>query len=159
MEDAQEAFECWESDPDVAKYMFWKSHNDVNKTVEWLEFETGKIAVQDWYRWGIVEKTSGKLIGTCLVYYEEEVSSYEVSYNLGKKFWGKGFITEAMKETIQFAKERLDIKEIVARHAKVNTASENVLNKLGFQYENDCPCKCNDDAEGLEGKMYRLKFS
>jgi len=31
MEDVQEVFECWESDPEVAKYMFWTSHNDINK--------------------------------------------------------------------------------------------------------------------------------
>ena len=29
MEDATNAFNCWESDPDVAKYMFWTSHNDI----------------------------------------------------------------------------------------------------------------------------------
>lgn len=33
-EDAIPAFTCWESDPDVAKYMFWTSHNDVEKTKE-----------------------------------------------------------------------------------------------------------------------------
>lgn len=28
-EDTKDVFECWESDPDVAKYMFWTSHNDI----------------------------------------------------------------------------------------------------------------------------------
>ena len=32
IEDAQDIFECRESDPDVAKYMFWCSHNDIEKT-------------------------------------------------------------------------------------------------------------------------------
>ena len=31
-DDAIDVFECWESDPDVAKYMFWTSHNDIEKT-------------------------------------------------------------------------------------------------------------------------------
>ena len=35
-EDAADVFECWESDPDVAKYMFWTSHNDLEKTKEWI---------------------------------------------------------------------------------------------------------------------------
>ena len=34
--DACNVFECWESDPDVAKYMFWTSHNDIEKTREWI---------------------------------------------------------------------------------------------------------------------------
>ena len=25
-DDARTVYECWESDPDVAKYMFWTSH-------------------------------------------------------------------------------------------------------------------------------------
>lgn len=37
-EDALDVFECWESDPDVAKYMFWTSHNDIEKTKEQLSF-------------------------------------------------------------------------------------------------------------------------
>ena len=38
-EDAQDVFECWESDPDVAKYMFWCSHNDIEKTKNWVRKE------------------------------------------------------------------------------------------------------------------------
>lgn len=26
-EDTKDVFECWESDPDVARYMFWTSHD------------------------------------------------------------------------------------------------------------------------------------
>lgn len=48
LEDANDVFECWESDPDVAKYMFWTSHNDIEKTKEWLAFEIGQIEKKDW---------------------------------------------------------------------------------------------------------------
>lgn len=41
--DAIDVFECWESDPEVEKYMFWTSHNDINKTKEWIDFELGQI--------------------------------------------------------------------------------------------------------------------
>ena len=49
-DDAECVFECWESDPDVAKYMFWTSHNDIEKTKEWIIFELGQIEKPDWYR-------------------------------------------------------------------------------------------------------------
>ena len=32
--DATGVFECWKSDAEVAKYMFWYSHNDISKTKE-----------------------------------------------------------------------------------------------------------------------------
>lgn len=48
-----------------------------------------------------------------------------------------GYTTEAMIEIIRFAKDELNIKEIVGRHAKENATSEKVMKKLGFQYVKD----------------------
>lgn len=38
-----------ESDPEVAKYMFWTSHNDINKTISWVKKEISKIDAYDWF--------------------------------------------------------------------------------------------------------------
>lgn len=157
--DAEEVFNCWESDPRVAKYMFWTSHDDINKTKEWIQSEIDKIESNDWYRWCIEEKSTGNIVGTCLIYYEDEVENYEIAYNLGYEYWGKGYTTEAMKKAIDFARNDLKIKELIGRHAKENTASENVMLKLGFKYVKDIPYECNDGAVLLEGKMYRLYLS
>ena len=158
LEDAEEVFECWECDPDVARYMFWTSHDDLNKTKEWLKFEISKIDSADWYRWGFVLKESKALIGTGLIYFEEEYNMFEVGYNLGKKAWGCGYTTEAMKKIIHFAEHELGIKEIVGRHAKDNLNSEKVLIKLGFIYIKDCPYKCNEGKTLYEGKEYLLRL-
>lgn len=154
-EDAQDAFDCWESDPEVAKYMFWTSHNNIEKTKEWIAFELGQIEKDDWYRFALVLKESGELIGTGLIYYEEEVECWEIGYNLGQKFWGKGYTTEAMQRILQFATEELHITEVVGRYAKENPASGNVMKKLGFTYEKDIPYECNDGAVLREGIQCR----
>ena len=135
-EDAIDVFECWESDPDVAKYMFWTSHNDIEKTKEWILFELGQIEKQDWYRFAIVLKDTNELIGTALIYYEEEVECWEIGYNLGKKYWGIGYTTEAMKKVIDL--------------------SGNVMNKLGFKREKDIPYECNNGTIKREGIQCRL---
>lgn len=72
------------------------------------------------------------------------MSSWEIGYNLGQRYWNKGYTTEAMQTILQFAKDTLGIKEIVGRHTKENTASEHVMKKLGFQYEKDIPYECNN---------------
>lgn len=156
MEDAQAVFDGWESDPDVAKYMFWTSHNNIEKTKEWLAFEITQIEKDDWYRFALVEKESNELIGTGLIYYEEEVASWEIGYNLAKRFWGKGYATEAMTEILSFAKNELAISEVVGRYAKENPASGNVMKKLGFVYEKDIPYECNDGAVLRQGIQCRL---
>jgi [ribosomal protein S5]-alanine N-acetyltransferase len=155
-DDAQEVFECWESDPVVSKYMLWTSHNDINKTKEWIHYEVGQIEKDDWYRFAFILKETGKLIGTGLIYYSHEEKSWNVGYNLGRRYWGKGYATEAMQEIIRFAKKELHITGIIGSHAKENIASENVLKKLGFIYEKDIPYECNNGTVMREGKLHRL---
>lgn len=106
-EDARDVFECWESDPDFARYMFWISHNDIEKTKEWIAFEMGQIPSDKWFRWAVVVKAKGELAGTGLLYFETEYDMFEVGYNYGKKYWGRGYATEAMGRVVQYAKESL----------------------------------------------------
>lgn len=155
-EDAKEVFACWESDPEVARYMFWTSHNDIEKTKEWISFELGQIPKDDWYRFAIVLKDTNELIGTGLIYYEEEVQAWEIAYNLGRRYRGRGYTTEAMQEILAFAREELGLREVVGRYAKENPASGNVMRKLGFQYEKDIPYDCNDGTVHLRGEQWRL---
>lgn len=61
-DDAKDVFHTWESDPDVARYMFWTSHNDIQKTRDWLSFEIGQIDKNNWYRFAIVLKVLGKRV-------------------------------------------------------------------------------------------------
>lgn len=156
LDDAKDVYDCWESDPDVAKYMFWTSHNDINKTIDWVKREVSKINSDNWYRWAFILKTTHELLGTGVIYLEEEYDKYEIAYNLGKKAWGKGYTTEAMKEIIRFAQKNLSIKEVMGRHAKENPASGNVLIKLGFTYIKDIPYICNKGNNVYEGKEYIL---
>lgn len=119
-------------------------------------FELGQIEKPDWYRFAIVLQDTGALIGTALIYYEEEVECWEIGYNLGKKYWNKGYTTEVMKKIIDFAKGQLELSQIVGRYAKENTASGNVMDKLGFKYEKDIPYECNDGTVMREGIQCRL---
>lgn len=156
-EDTYDVFTVWESDPEVSKYMYWDSHNDINKTKDWIAFEIGQIEKDDWYRFALVIKETNELIGTGLVYYDSDIACWSVGYNLGRKYWKKGYTTEAMKRIIQFAKEDLHIKELDGQYAKANPASGNVLRKLGFQYLRDVPYDCNNDGipiEGIQCKLY-----
>ena len=140
-QDTDAIYSTWMNDPDVARYMMWTS-GDINLAKEFTEFELGNIEKDDWYRW-IITLKDGTIIGACLLYFDEEFDSWDISYNLGKKYWGQGYITEAMKEVIRFAIETLSVERIVAFHAIENPASGRVIEKLGFTYEKDIPFECN----------------
>ena len=59
----------------------------------------------------------------------ERLGKPEVSYWIGKEYWGKGLATKALSEFLSQVKER----PVYARAAKDNTASLRVLEKCGFE--------------------------
>ena len=65
--DTRDVLECWGSDPDVAKYMFWTSQENIAETEEWISLELGQIDNDNWYRFAIVLKETHELAGTCLI--------------------------------------------------------------------------------------------
>ena len=61
--------------------------------------------------------------------------SAELGYWLGRPFWGRGIVTEAVKEICLLCLERWDIVRIFAEPFAENCGSRRVLEKAGFQLE------------------------
>jgi len=59
----------------------------------------------------------------------------EMGYWLAEPYWGKGIITEAIKQTIQYGFKTFDISRIFARPYGFNEASQRVLEKAGMKKE------------------------
>jgi [ribosomal protein S5]-alanine N-acetyltransferase len=59
----------------------------------------------------------------------------ELGYWLGRPYWGKGFMTEAVKEATNFAFKKYKLKRVYAWTFTWNKASQNVLKKAGFKFE------------------------
>ncbi len=154
-DDVEEVFARWESDPEVSRYMCWESHNDIKKTEEFLAYEASMVDSATWYRWCIEEKETKEMLGTCLIFFNDEDGYWDVSYNLAKAYWGKGYITEAMKAVLAFAETQLGIKEVVTTYAVENSASGRVLEKLGFRYEKDVPYECSGGKIQTTGRLCR----
>ncbi len=157
--DVEDVFNGWETDPEVAKYMMWQSHNDINKTKEWIEMEIGRISSEDWFRWAVEEKSTGDLLGTCLIYFNQEDNAFVLGYNLSKRYWNKGFTTEAMKEVVKFAKDILKLKKISASYSVENPASGKVMEKLGMRYIRDCDYVCNGGSIHTKGRTYEIELN
>lgn len=156
-DDVDDIFSCWMQDEEVSRYMWWKASDDIAEAKNFVQYELEQIENDKWKRWIIVLKETGNIIGTCLVFYNDEDSDnhWDISYNLGKAYWGKGYITEAMKQVIQFAEKELGMKECVTTYAKVNKASANVLHKLGFIDESEICYECSGGDIITDGIMCR----
>ena len=155
--DVNDIFGCWMQDENVSRYMCWKASYDIAETQSFVRFELEQIENEKWNRWIIVLRETGQIVGTCLVFFNEDDAEnhWDISYNLGKKYWGKGYITEAMKAVMQFAETELGMEECITTYAKVNTASANVLHKLGFIDEAEIPYECSGGDIITEGILCR----
>ena len=157
IDDVNLIFDCWMQDDDVSRYMCWKASSDIEKTKEFVNYELDQIDNNQWKRWIIVLKETQEVIGTCLVFYNEDENNWDISYNLGKKYWGKGYISEAMKEAMNYAINKLGMMECIAVHANENPVSGKIITKLGFLFEKEIPYECNGGEIQTIGKFYRFK--
>ena len=79
----------------------------------------------------------GKAVGVIGVILQKDVEriSAELGYWLGKKYWGKGIMTEAIKQFTKYAFANFPIHKIYATPFDFNIGSLKVLQKAGFERE------------------------
>ena len=79
-------------------------------------------------------ETEGSLIGGIGLHIKSEHSA-EVGYWLGEKHWGKGYMSEALKEITSYGFNELSLVRITAHVFEGNIRSEKLLIKNGYEYE------------------------
>ena len=80
----------------------------------------------------------------------------ELGYYIGEDYWGKGIMTEAVKQICEFVFSKSDIIRIYAEPFAYNTASCRALEKAGFQYEGTLRKNAVKNGKVLDMKMYSL---
>lgn len=81
----------------------------------------------------------------------------ELGYWLAESFWGKGIITKAIKETLNFAFKTYDIDRVFARPFGTNVASQRVLEKAGFKLEGKFEKTLVKNGELLDELIYSIR--
>ncbi len=155
--DADEAFKNWTSDPDVAKFMRWNTHENVDVTREWLTLIEQNTASDTSYDWGFVRKSDNKLIGSGGLYYNERHKGFEIGYNIMKDCWHQGYTSEAAAAMVAFAFQTLKETTLYACHAKENPNSGKVMEKVGFHYVQDGHYDSFDNQRHYETREYVLE--
>ncbi|OJD53487.1 acetyltransferase [Bacillus sp. 4048] len=87
--------------------------------------------------WLLFNSETGKLLGHCGLRKVDETGEIEIMYLLDPEYWGNRYASEAAEASIQYAKETMNVKRIIARVKVVNENSKKLLRKLGFTYTHD----------------------
>lgn len=86
--------------------------------------------------WALIEKETGILIGDCgLILVEGRGPEIELSYDIARAYWGKGYATEAARECLRFGLENLKLDRIIAITYPDHFASRRIMEKIGMTYE------------------------
>lgn len=129
--DAPGIFEL-NGDPEVIKYTGDAPFADLPAAEEFLR-GYAPYASEGFGRWAVLNKTDNTFFGFCGLRYLES-GEVDLGYRFMKKYWGQGYATESTRACLDFAFNKKQLPEVIARVSPDNTASIHVLEKLGMHY-------------------------
>ena len=156
LDDAPAVF-AYASDPQVPVYMPWQPHQSIAETYEYLAHVIGRYQ-QGWPSpWGIVFKDDARLIGTCgYGSWEPEHRRAEIGYVLHREYWGRGYMSEAVRAIIDFGFRRMALNRIEARCEVPNIGSARVMEKVGMAFEGVLREQMYEKGRFRDMKMYAI---
>ena len=120
-------------DPEVM-YAYEGAFTD-QETQAWLDKQINRYQKFGFGLWAVVLKETGEMIGQCGLTMQpckgREV--LEVGYLFQKKFWHKGYASEAAIACKEYAFHTLNADEVFSIIRDTNTASQNVAIRNGMK--------------------------
>ncbi len=134
-EDAPTAFAAYASDPDVTRYLPWKTYTDICTLEDYLSMQS--------QRWDNSEAPARHYllclngtntpIGSIGMHFDKHQIMF--GYVFGKPHWGQGFATEALRHLVDWSLAQPEIYRAWADCDADNTASARVMEKAGMTRE------------------------
>lgn len=133
-EEAPVMYRNWASDEEVTKFLTWPAHASIEVSemilADWLK----NYERDDYYQWAIVYE--GEPIGSiAVVSRNDKIEKAEIGYCMGKKWWHKGIMSEALAAVIGYLFTEVGMQRIESRHDPRNPHSGGVMRKCGMTFE------------------------
>ena len=136
LEDAEDMFYNWASDPEVTRYLTWQPHGSIDVSRELAAHWAEESARPDCYQWAIVPKDLNEPIGSIsVVHVNEQLASAELGYCIGKRWWGQGLTAEALRAVLEYLIRDVGFQKVSAMHDIHNPNSGRVMRKAGMHQE------------------------
>jgi len=109
--------------------------------------------------WVLVRKTDGVAMGLCVFdNWDRSAAFCEVHFDLHPDFWGNGYMTEALRAILVFARDKMKVRYIETSVDQENEKSLKLLERLGFVYSGQTV----EDTHGGKvcyDRIYRFNFT
>jgi len=123
-----------------------------------VEFITATLNAEKDSQYAFAITYNGQVIGSIGVFRKDNVHRFtaELGYYIAEPYWGKGIMTEAVKQMSAFVFANTDIVRIFAEPYANNTASCRVLEKAGYQFEGVLRKNAIKKGQMMDMRMYAL---
>ncbi len=137
IEDADAMYKNWASDSEVTKFLTWQPHSSVDVSRSIIEDWLKEYSDEKYYQWAIVLKDNGNepIGGISVVHMNEDISMVHIGYCLGRAWWRRGIMSEALKAVMDFMFDTVEVNRVESRHDPMNPNSGKVMQKCGMKYE------------------------
>lgn len=135
IDDAADLFECI-NDPEYLKYVPFKAHGTLDETKELIQRKLLTKSSKLPRIMAIVHKESDRMIGLiAFVDLNKRTKEAEVGYVLHPEYTNQGYMSEALRATINYGFKFFDVDRIIARCHPLNLSSQQVLVKAGLEFQ------------------------
>jgi ribosomal-protein-alanine N-acetyltransferase len=138
IEDSVYMFKNWASDDEVTKFLTWPTHTDISVSENVINSWLPLYEKPDYYHWTIILKELGlgEPIGTAgAVGQRDDIQMVHIGYCIGRNWWNKGYVSEALAELIRFFFEEVGVNCVQSRFDPRNPNSGKVMAKCGMKHE------------------------
>ncbi len=122
------------------------------------EYITAMLSADENNTFAFAIALDDKVIGSIGIFRQENIhrQTGELGYYISEDYWGKGIMTEAVRQICGYVFENSDIIRIYAEPFAYNIASCKVLEKAGFKYEGTLRSNAVKNGKVIDMKMYSL---
>ena len=137
MEDSEQVYHNWASQPDVYRFLPWNPHEHMDQTKQVIQQWIDNESLNQRYYWCIVLKEVQQCMG--VVYFTDYnliTKTIEVGFCLGKEYWNKGYMAEALNASSEcmLMDCKLEIDQIIGTCDIENPASGKAMEKAGYSF-------------------------
>lgn len=124
------------SDPEVMRFLGGKP---LPRAEAWrnMAMVLGHWHLRGYGMWAVEEKATGEMVGRVGCWYPEGWPGLEVGWTLRRRFWGRGYATEAARASINYAFDVLGRARVISLIAPENVNSIRVAERLGERAEGE----------------------
>ena len=146
-----DAYAAMCADPEVMRFLSVDG-GVLTRADAWRQMSMylGHWALRGYGTWAVVERGTSEFVGRVGLHYPEGWPDRELGWTIARRFWGKGYASEAARASIAHAFNTLGWSYLVSLIHPENHRSARLAERLGYRAHGAA------EVRGLRLTMYRL---